>query len=201
MLSVVDIEMIEIDVDEKVTRKELTGRSSAASSVAVPNHKAGAVPKYLKVIGTNIVIDMLLMSLHMYVKKVVAIVNIVCDCDDADVSGEVGRDGDGKDACGVVCLQGRKEIGCLAFLKSQLKMSCIFEIAIEDVLQARQSEWREAEEKRIASIPVIVINATLVIIIVIITVVINIILTSMMKINANSKPPCRTPTAPRVTGC
>jgi len=32
----------------KVTRKELTGRSSAASSVAVPNHKAGAVPKYLK---------------------------------------------------------------------------------------------------------------------------------------------------------
>ena len=37
-------------VDAKVTRKELTGRSSAASSVAVPNHKAGAVPKYLKVI-------------------------------------------------------------------------------------------------------------------------------------------------------
>ena len=95
-------------VDEKVTRKELTGRSSAASSVAVPNHKAGAVPKYLKVIDINIVIDMLLMSLHMYVKKVVAIVNIICDCDDADVSGEVGRDGDGKDA--VVCLHfARKE--------------------------------------------------------------------------------------------
>ena len=99
-----------------------------------------------------------------------------------------------------------------AFCKEgkKLKMSCIFEIAIEDVLhfeiaievvlhfeiaiedvlQARQSEWREAEEKRIASIPVIVINATLVIIIVIITVVviiviiaivINIILTSMMN--------------------
>ena len=59
-------------------------------------------------------------------------------------------------------------------------MSCIFEIAIEDVLQARQSEWREAEEKRIASIPVIVINATLVIIIVIITVVINTIVINMI---------------------
>ena len=79
-----------------------------------------------------------------------------------------------------------------AFCKAgkKLEMSCIFEIAIEDVLQARQSEWREAEEKRIASIPVIVINATLVIVIVIITVVviiviiaivINIILTSMMN--------------------
>ena len=49
-------------VDAKVTRKELTGRSSAASSVAVPNHKAGAVPKYLKVIGITFVIDMLLIS-------------------------------------------------------------------------------------------------------------------------------------------
>ena len=55
-------------------------------------------------------------------------------------------------------------------------MSCIFEITIEDVLQARQTEWREAEEKRIASIPVIVI-----ITIVIITIVINLILTSMMN--------------------
>ena len=65
MLSVVDIEMIEkTKVDEKVTRKELTGRSSAASGVAVPNHKAGAVPKYLKVIGINIEIDILLSSLR-----------------------------------------------------------------------------------------------------------------------------------------
>ena len=49
-------------------------------------------------------IDMLLVSLFMHAKKVVAIVKIVRDCGDADVSGEVGRDGDGKDACGVVCL-------------------------------------------------------------------------------------------------
>ena len=63
MLSVVDKEMIEI---EKVTRKELTGRSSAASSVAVPNHKAGAVPKYLKVIGITFVIDMLLISREVW---------------------------------------------------------------------------------------------------------------------------------------
>ena len=47
-------------------------------------------------------------------------------------------------------------------------MSCIFEIAIEDVLQARQTEWREAEEKRIASIPVIVIITIVIITIVII---------------------------------
>ena len=61
-------------------------------------------------------------------------------------------------------------------------MSCIFEITIEDVLQARQTEWREAEEKRIASIPVIVIITILVIIIVINTIiVINMILTSMMN--------------------
>ena len=33
----------------QVTRKELTGRNSAASSVVQHNHKAGAVPKYLKV--------------------------------------------------------------------------------------------------------------------------------------------------------
>ena len=52
-------------------------------------------------------------------------------------------------------------------------MSCIFEIAIEDVLQARQTEWREAEEKRIASIPVIVI-ITILVIIIVITIVINI---------------------------
>ena len=90
-----------------------------------------------------------------------------------------------------------------AFCKEgkKLKMSCIFEIAIEDVLQARQSEWREAEEKRIASIPVIVINATLVIIIVIIAIVINIILTSMMNTIycklEQSTPICRTPTLPR----
>jgi len=32
----------------KVARKELTGRNSAASSVVQHNHKAGAVPKYLK---------------------------------------------------------------------------------------------------------------------------------------------------------
>ena len=34
----------------QVTRKELTGRNSAASSVVQHNHKAGAVPKYLKVL-------------------------------------------------------------------------------------------------------------------------------------------------------
>ena len=33
----------------QVTRKELTGRNSAASSIVQHNHKAGAVPKYLKV--------------------------------------------------------------------------------------------------------------------------------------------------------
>ena len=58
---------MKLTVDDKVTRKELTGRSSAASGVAVPNHKAGAVPKYLKVIDINIVIDILLMSLHLVV--------------------------------------------------------------------------------------------------------------------------------------
>ena len=59
-------------------------------------------------------------------------------------------------------------------------MSCIFEITIEDVLQARQTEWREAEEKRIASIPVIVI-ITIVINTIVIIIVINMILTSMMN--------------------
>ena len=114
---------------------------------------------------------MLLVSLSMHAKKVVAIVNIVWACDDADVSGEAGRDGDAKDACGVVCLF------CKAGKK--LNMSCIFEITIEDVLQARQTEWREAEEKRIASIPVIVI--IIVINTIVIIIVINMILTSMMN--------------------
>ena len=40
----------------QVTRKELTGRSSAASSVVQHNHKAGAVPKYLKV-ATVMMVD------------------------------------------------------------------------------------------------------------------------------------------------
>ena len=73
----------------QVTRKELTGRNSAASSVVQHNHKAGAVPKYLKVLMKTMV--------------------------------KVGLDEN-------------------------------------FFLQARQTEWREAEERRIASIPVIVIT-------------------------------------------
>ena len=72
-----------------MTRKELTGRNSAASSVVQHNHKAGAVPKYLKVL-----------------------------------------------------------------------MKTMMKIRLDEkfFLQARQTEWREAEERRIASIPVIVIT-------------------------------------------
>ena len=67
----------------------MTGRNSAASSVVQHNHKAGAVPKYLKVL-----------------------------------------------------------------------MKTMVKIRLDEnfFLQARQTEWREAEERRIASIPVIVIT-------------------------------------------
>ena len=75
----------------QVTRKELTGRNSAASSVVQHNHKAGAVPKYLKV---------------------------------------------------------------LMLMKTMVKIRLDENL----FLQARQTEWREAEERRIASIPVIVIT-------------------------------------------
>ena len=52
----------------QVTRKELTGRNSAASSVVQHNHKAGAVPKYLKV--RMVLRIMMVMSISILVMMV-----------------------------------------------------------------------------------------------------------------------------------
>ena len=52
----------------QVTRKELTGRNSAASSVVQHNHKAGAVPKYLKV--RMVLRIMMVMSMSILVMMV-----------------------------------------------------------------------------------------------------------------------------------